>query len=128
MFKFTIFSLTLAFETGRYQDRRDRAPVDCTKTIWILATNALDPIITEYCSTHESILGYSEDNAAHKTLIDNLHRRMKQGLKANFGVRIDYSPTFRPLTDLSLGTIIGAYLCRPTIPAFQSRRASGCSS
>ncbi|KAK5139670.1 hypothetical protein LTR32_007296 [Rachicladosporium monterosium] len=38
-------ALLLPFDNGEYQDRRNLHKVDCSKTIWIMATNAHDAII-----------------------------------------------------------------------------------
>ncbi|KAJ2897400.1 hypothetical protein MKZ38_004701 [Zalerion maritima] len=48
-------SLLLPFDNGEYQDRRNLDKIDCSKTIWILATNALDATIQDFCSTHKVI-------------------------------------------------------------------------
>ncbi|KAH6876437.1 P-loop containing nucleoside triphosphate hydrolase protein [Thelonectria olida] len=46
-------ALLLPFGNGEYEDRRNREKVDCSKTIWILATNALDDTILEFYEQNE---------------------------------------------------------------------------
>ncbi|VBB73884.1 Putative protein of unknown function [Podospora comata] len=45
-------ALLLPFQSGLYLDRRNQQSVDCSKTIWILATNAFDDTILSFCKTH----------------------------------------------------------------------------
>ncbi|KAK4197306.1 P-loop containing nucleoside triphosphate hydrolase protein [Triangularia verruculosa] len=45
-------SLLLPFQSGLHLDRRNLKLVDCSKTIWILATNAFDDTILSFCKTH----------------------------------------------------------------------------
>lgn len=69
---------------GEYQDRRDGSKVNCSKTIWILATNALDPLIKDFCSHHPDILG--DDEAKKQKVAKELSKELKQGFLAQFGV------------------------------------------
>ena len=41
-------SMLLPFESDEYQDRRNHKPLDCTKTIWILAANFGVELITRF--------------------------------------------------------------------------------
>ncbi|KAK0669289.1 P-loop containing nucleoside triphosphate hydrolase protein [Cercophora samala] len=45
-------SLLLPFQRGVHVDRRNMKLVDCSKTIWILATNAFDDTIHTFCKSH----------------------------------------------------------------------------
>ncbi|KAI0161903.1 P-loop containing nucleoside triphosphate hydrolase protein [Hypoxylon sp. FL1284] len=42
-------ALLLPFDQGEYIDRRNARKIDCSKTIWILATNKFDGIIHDMC-------------------------------------------------------------------------------
>ena len=54
-------SLLLPFDNGEYQDRRSLATIDCSRTIWILATNALDDTIIQFCGANPGILQQGDD-------------------------------------------------------------------
>ncbi len=45
-------ALLLPFESGTYRNRKNNQPLDCTKTIWICATNIADPIIDDFFTSH----------------------------------------------------------------------------
>ncbi|KAK3377599.1 ATPase, aaa-2 [Podospora didyma] len=89
-------TLLIPFDKGEYQDRRHLTTVDCSKTIWILATNALDPIIHEFCQRHGPAL-FSDDDydvdstSSHDVLIKELCKK----LKANFLDRFEAPLTGR---------------------------------
>jgi AAA domain (Cdc48 subfamily) len=68
--------------TGKYVDRRNRRPVDCSKIIWIVATNALDSIISEFSKTNEE--GGKDTDAAERS--SQLQSMLISGSKAKFGV------------------------------------------
>ncbi|KAK3324487.1 hypothetical protein B0T19DRAFT_486645 [Cercophora scortea] len=46
-------TLLIPFQSGEYQDRRNLRSLDCSKSIWILATNAFDPTIHSFCRQNE---------------------------------------------------------------------------
>ncbi|KAK4889331.1 hypothetical protein LTR27_011868 [Elasticomyces elasticus] len=52
-------ALLLPFGNGEYQDRRSLDKIDCSKTIWILATNAHDAIIKDFSAKQCYALSYS---------------------------------------------------------------------
>ncbi|KAF1996576.1 P-loop containing nucleoside triphosphate hydrolase protein [Amniculicola lignicola CBS 123094] len=73
-------ALLIPFDKGEYQDRRNNGIVDCSKTLWILATNALDGTIMDFCRQHEKAI-FVDDN------MDNLGKLMKmleKDLKTGF--------------------------------------------
>lgn len=45
-------ALLLPFESGTYRNRKNNQPLDCTKTVWICATNVADPIIDDFFTQH----------------------------------------------------------------------------
>ncbi|KAF2973066.1 hypothetical protein GQX73_g612 [Xylaria multiplex] len=79
-------ALLLPFDNGEYEDRRNRAKVDCSKAIWILATNKLDPIIKSFTTRNPEILG--EDETTKQKLGKQLSRELRQEFIAEFGAPI----------------------------------------
>lgn len=72
--------------TGRYADRRSHQEIDCSQTIWIFATNAVDHIILDFCAVHKSELFELNEPIRQKALILDLTTRIKKKLKEAFGV------------------------------------------
>jgi ATP-dependent protease Clp ATPase subunit len=72
-------------ETGKYTDRRHRTLIDSSKIIWIIATNALDNIILDFCDINQ-VQVQTEDSMRHAELMTDLSNRLKQQLKSAFGV------------------------------------------
>ena len=87
---FQFFSLfinpTLRHIKGKYTDRRNRQPVDCSKTIWIMATNALDNLILNFCEVHQDQVHQTDDSHRHTELMAELSAKLKSKLKSIFGV------------------------------------------
>lgn len=76
--------LTTCHFLGEYQDRRHLTKIDCSKTIWILATNALDTIIQTFCAlNHQTI--FLNDTHSEK-LMKKLSRELKEGFLTKFDV------------------------------------------
>ena len=75
---------------GRYADRRTRQEVDCSQTIWVFATNAVDHTILDFCEVHKSELFELNEPVRQNALILDLTTRIKKQLKSEFGVC--YSP------------------------------------
>jgi ATP-dependent Clp protease ATP-binding subunit ClpA len=71
---------------GKYTDRRNRQPVDCSKTIWIMATNALDVLILDFCELHKDQVYQTDDSHRHAELMAELSAKLKNKLKSVFGV------------------------------------------
>lgn len=80
-------SLLLPFDNGDYQDRRNLKNVDCSKTLWILATNALDPIIKDFCKMHKKIVIDQTESPEMPRLMKQLGNKLKDGFKDWFKVR-----------------------------------------
>ena len=53
--------------------------VNCSKTIWILATNALDRRIIDFCEGNEAI--FDEDNPTKR---ENLLEELTSGMREDF--------------------------------------------
>ncbi|KAK7429007.1 hypothetical protein QQZ08_004414 [Neonectria magnoliae] len=60
-------ALLLPFDNGEYQDRRDHGEADCSNTIWILATNALDDEILDFCEQNEALFGENDEEKLQLT-------------------------------------------------------------
>ena len=71
---------------GEYQDRRDRSTVNCSNTIWILATNAHDAIIQAFCSANHEVLFGDDDDSEKLRLAKPLAAEIKQDFLSRFGV------------------------------------------
>ena len=71
--------------SGEYQDRRNLKTVDCSKTIWILATNALDKRIVDFCNSNEAVLDESTD-VKRQDLLEELTSAMKEDFMSVFKV------------------------------------------
>ncbi|KAI8635425.1 P-loop containing nucleoside triphosphate hydrolase protein [Xylariaceae sp. FL1651] len=79
-------ALLLPFDNGEYEDRRSRSKVDCSKTIWILATNVFDPLIKNFTTRNPEILG--EDETAKQKLVKQLSRELRESCIDKFGAPI----------------------------------------
>ena len=69
---------------GEYQDRRNLSTVDCSNTIWILATNAFDNTITSFCDRNPQI--FSDNEKERKVLVRKLSKTLKADSLQQFGV------------------------------------------
>ncbi|KAI1804817.1 P-loop containing nucleoside triphosphate hydrolase protein [Daldinia bambusicola] len=78
-------TLLLPFQSGRYEDRRNGKIIDCSNTIWILATNQLDGHIHDYCRANEQVLFNSEDQDAQDKLVEKLCRQLRMEFTGHFG-------------------------------------------
>jgi len=58
--------------------------VECSQTIWVIATNAVDEMILDYCECHSEIF-HAEDQIQQNNLVAELSIRMKKQLKTEFG-------------------------------------------
>jgi hypothetical protein len=71
---------------GEYQDRRDLKQIDCSKTVWILATNALDATIQSFCKLHHKPIFEDDDVSEKLRLMKSLSKAIKEDFLAQFGV------------------------------------------
>jgi hypothetical protein len=75
---------------GKYRDRRALSTsnaINCTKTIWILATNAFDPTIQSFCDSHQEDLLGSAGTKEHDEKVQKLARQLSARLqKESIGV------------------------------------------
>lgn len=73
---------------GKFTDRRNRRQSDCSKIIWIITSNALDPIIV-YFTKYNKIPVPCDDRDA-RAMVARLQGQLEDGLKENFGVSITH--------------------------------------
>lgn len=71
---------------GKFTDRRNRRQSDCSKIIWIITSNALDPIIVDF--TRHNKLPASCDDCDSRAMVARLQGQLEDGLKEHFGVSI----------------------------------------
>ncbi len=72
---------------GEYEDRRHRTKVDCSQTIWVLATNAIDEPIMAFCEKHKTSLLNGQDHTDRPMLVKKLAKVIKKAFKEQFKVR-----------------------------------------
>lgn len=84
-------SMLLLFE-GKYTDRRCDKPLDCSKLIWVLATNLGEPAINKFWNDH---LKDRSEEQQKKAPFEDLHRSLSQTVKREFG-----SPLARRLSTI----------------------------
>jgi len=115
---------------GKYTDRRNRQPVDCSKTIWIMATNALDDTILDFCDLHQGQVHQTEDSHRHAELMNELSGKLKKQLKSTFGVRpplLFLPPIISNLRLTQTESPLRPRLPRRPLPPLLSRRTSSSS-
>jgi hypothetical protein len=71
---------------GEYQDRRHLTKIDCSKTIWILATNALDTTIQNFCKLHHKPIFLDDDQGEKLRLMKHLSKELKEDFLSKFDV------------------------------------------
>ncbi|KAH8808795.1 P-loop containing nucleoside triphosphate hydrolase protein [Xylogone sp. PMI_703] len=107
-------SLLLPFDKGDYQDRRNKKTIDCSKTIWILATNALDSTINSFCKQHHKAIFIDEDRSTEQKLVRALSKEIKEVFLQRFGSPMtgrvsDFLP-FLPFSQGEQAVIVHKYL------------------
>lgn len=71
--------------------------VNCKSTIWILATNALDKHIIDFCERNQAV--FDEDNKPQREdLLEELTLEMKDEFISVFSVRVLYPLSIMLLT------------------------------
>jgi ATP-dependent Clp protease ATP-binding subunit ClpA len=84
---------------GEYQDRRHLTKIDCSKTIWILATNALDTTIQDFCALNHTELFVNDDESQKMQLMKRLSKEIKEDFLSKFDVSVSpQSPANRANT------------------------------
>ncbi|KAJ4400290.1 hypothetical protein N0V85_005798 [Neurospora sp. IMI 360204] len=78
-------SLLKPFEEGITRNHKSLEWIDCSKTIWILATNAFDHIIHNFCKKHDKILFADEPGREGQKLITKLSKMIQKESISKFG-------------------------------------------
>ncbi|KAH6608629.1 hypothetical protein Trco_001975 [Trichoderma cornu-damae] len=99
-------TLLLPFDNGEYRDRRNGDKVNCSKTIWIMATNALDETILDFYEQNHDLAGEDEDERSR--LARKLSQQLREGFLQQFGAKTQAPVTgrisdFIPLLPFSAG-------------------------
>lgn len=109
--------LILGNPTGEYRDRRDLRPIDCSKTIWILATNAFDKTIQAFYETNRAVFNGDPTTKISAKSIRELGRKLsKEIMKESMtvlGVSFSQEPSSLPTY---LRTADADVCCLPQAP------------
>ena len=93
-------SLLLVFQSGEYRDRRDRKCLDCSKTIWVLATNKGEECINQFWVDNLKDRTEEQQNDAP---FGDLRVSLKRSIMSNIGKpltgRISQFIPFFPFTE-----------------------------
>ncbi|CAG8959797.1 hypothetical protein HYFRA_00001705 [Hymenoscyphus fraxineus] len=81
-------TLLLPFENGEYQDRRALTRINCSKTIWILATNAHDSIIKDFWTDNGSIFSLDDEEPKKQPLLKQLSKNIKTDFLSQHGAPV----------------------------------------
>lgn len=76
---------------GEYQDRRNDDKIDCSKTIWVIATNALDASIRDFCQVNGATIWNGDDEVKQAKLMKTLSKDLKEGFLNHFSVSTSLS-------------------------------------
>ncbi|KAK8016815.1 hypothetical protein PG993_015004 [Apiospora rasikravindrae] len=95
-------ALLIPLQDGTYQDRRDLSPVDCSKMVWIFATNAFDSTIHEFCRRNKDVIYDPRKMLESEKLMGDLSKDIRKESEGHFGVCSDNRPRdhLAPLPDL----------------------------
>ena len=71
---------------GTYQDRRDLRTIDCSRTVWIFATNAFDSTVHKFCQQNKAVLHDPRKTSESEKLVGELGKDIRKESEAHFGV------------------------------------------
>ncbi|KAE9987581.1 hypothetical protein EG328_002222 [Venturia inaequalis] len=97
-------ALLKPFSEGEYQDRRTNKRIDTSQFIWILATNALDPVIMKFHDEHASVMSNEneKDEPVRTQLVSSLSQQLRSAftssLKSPLTCHISQFIPFLPFT------------------------------
>ncbi|KUI61232.1 Chaperone protein ClpB [Cytospora mali] len=107
-------TLLLPFQNGEYEDRTTKGVVDCSKTIWILATNAFDTTIHDFCKSKYDALFRSTDQTAIQKIVRGLCKTLRTEAISKFGApltgRITEFVPFLTFSDAEQAAVTHKYL------------------
>lgn len=93
-------SLLVPCDAGEYIDRRNTNKVDCTKTIWVVATNAGDELISKFYKAKMAKLNDDERMTVPLTQLQRaLRKELIRRFEAPFVGRINLIAPFFPFSD-----------------------------
>ncbi|KAK4155853.1 P-loop containing nucleoside triphosphate hydrolase protein [Chaetomidium leptoderma] len=100
-------ALLTPFQSGEYRNRRTFEVVNCTKTIWVLATNAFDQTIHEFCDNNRAALfGDHTSKDAEET-----RTKLGQAAAPLTGRITDFIP-FLPFSPIEQAAVADKYLAK----------------
>ncbi|KAL7935361.1 P-loop containing nucleoside triphosphate hydrolase protein [Trichoderma chlorosporum] len=79
-------TLLIPFDNGEYRDRRTGDKVNCSNTIWIMATNALDDTILDFYDQNNAITGDDADERSR--LLRKLCEQLQEKFLQQFGAPV----------------------------------------
>ncbi|KAI0970147.1 P-loop containing nucleoside triphosphate hydrolase protein [Xylaria arbuscula] len=95
-------TLLIPFDQGEYLDRRNSTKIDCSKIIWILATNRFDEYIHKFYNINRRSLSRSQDEQKSIDLARRLVKDLKTECTSYFGAplagRVSEIMPFLPFT------------------------------
>ncbi|KAH0491273.1 hypothetical protein TgHK011_002710 [Trichoderma gracile] len=95
-------TLLLPWDNGEYRDRRTGERINCSNTIWIMATNALDETILDFYEHNNAVVG--EDVDERIRLVRKLSQQLREAFLQQFGAPVTGRISdFIPLLPFSKG-------------------------
>ncbi|KAL9122673.1 MAG: hypothetical protein Q9187_000770 [Circinaria calcarea] len=89
-------ALLLPFDSGSYRDRRNGTTLDCSNTIWIIATNLVDSVIDRFFIDHLQNKDHNVQNAPLQDLDSMIKKQFAATFKAPLTGRISIVVPFFP--------------------------------
>lgn len=109
---------------GEYQDRRHLTKIDCSKAIWILATNALDTTIQDFCASNHTELFVNDDESQKMQLMKRLSKEIKEDFLSKFDVSVPPQSPANHANTFSTVPYHRPHLSLHSIPTLLTRRTS----
>ncbi|KAK7985548.1 hypothetical protein PG988_003170 [Apiospora saccharicola] len=81
-------ALLIPLQDGTYQDRRDLRTTDCSKTVWIFATNAFDSTIHKFCKQNKDVIYDPRKPSESEKLVGELRRDIRKESEGHFGAPV----------------------------------------
>jgi Ni2+-binding GTPase involved in maturation of urease and hydrogenase len=104
-------ALLILFQSGAYVNRRNREKLDCSKTIWILATNHGEKIVNKFWDDHFKDRDIVERN---EVLFEKLNALLRDSFVSAIGApmtgRVTAIVPFGPFTVGEQAVMVGKYL------------------
>ncbi|KAG8529971.1 uncharacterized protein KY384_005453 [Bacidia gigantensis] len=108
----------LPFESGFYEDRRDKRKIDCSKTIWILAGNIGTQTISDFWDSH---MRNTTEQRKAKAPFHQLQERLQLEVVENIGGplagRLSRIIPYVPFDDLEMAAVAYKFMKQAKIDA-----------